>query len=174
MKKQQKEQPAAGPAFIGQASSDVQQLVERMKQTETGVVVGYRELSQLIGRDVTVHRHLVESARRILLRESNMVFRCVMNEGYKRLEDAQVVEVVNVDRRKRARRQMKLAVRELSTVDYDKLAPAQQNKHNVGMAMFGVMLQSSSAASMKKLQEKVANAGGKIDVEGTLKLVGWL
>lgn len=164
----------ADPAFIGQAQNDVQKLVERMKQTPCGEIAGYRELSQLIGRDVTVHRHLVDSARRILLRVDNMVFRCVMNEGYKRLEDAQVVDVVSVDRRKRARRQMKLAVRELSTVDYDKLPPPQQTKHNVGMAMFGVMLQASSASSMKKLQEKVANAGGKIDVDGTLKLVGWL
>jgi len=169
-----KKQPKKSETFVGEASIDVRQLVERMKNTACGEVVGYRELSQLIGRDVTVHRHLIESARRILLRDHNMVFRCVINEGYKRLEDAQVVDVVNVDRRKRARRQMKLAVRELSTVDYDKLPAQQQTKHNVGMAMFGVMLQSSSAASMKKLQEKVANAGGKIDVEGTLKLVGWL
>jgi hypothetical protein len=59
-----KKQPKKSETFVGEASIDVRQLVERMKNTACGEVVGYRELSQLIGRDVTVHRHLIESARR--------------------------------------------------------------------------------------------------------------
>ncbi len=160
--------------FIGEASSDVRLLVERMAKVGAGETASYRELTQLIGRDVTVHRHIVESARRILLRDHNMVFRAVINEGYRRLEDAQVVDVVNTDRRQRIRKQARYAVRELSSVNYDKLSQDKQLKHNTGMAMFGVLIQATDASSIKKLQERVTNAGGKIDVKGTLQLIGWL
>jgi hypothetical protein len=39
--------------------------------------------------------HLIDSARRTLLRAHNMVFRAVINEGYKRLDDAEVVRPVH-------------------------------------------------------------------------------
>lgn len=160
--------------FWGEASNDVQLLVERLQKVGVGETATYRELSQLVGRDVRIHRHLIDSARRILLRDHNLVFRSVVNEGYKRLDDAEVVDTVTTDRKKRIRRQAKYAVRELSSVKYDCLDKQRQINHNAGMAMFGVMIQATDKSSIKRLQEKVANAGGKIDVKGTLQLIGWI
>ena len=159
--------------FIGEAGNDVKTLVERMSKTPISETIGYRELTQLIGRDVTVHRHLIESARRILMREHNMVFRCVMNEGYKRLDDATVVSTVNNDRKKKIRSQARFAVRELSSVNYDSLDRQKQIQHNTGMAMFGVVIHSTDASAVKKLEKQIANSGGKLDVKGTLQLIGW-
>jgi hypothetical protein len=160
--------------FIGEASNDVRALVESMSKTPINETVGYHELTQLIGRDVTVHRHLIESARRILMRDHNIVFRCVMNEGYKRLDDATVVSTVNNDRKKKIRQQARFAVRELSSVNYENLDRQKQVQHNTGMAMFGVVIHSTDANSVKKLGNHIANSGGKLDVKGTLQLIGWL
>lgn len=160
--------------FIGEAGNDVRLVVEAMRKVSPGETVSYRELTQLIGRDVTVHRHICETARRILLREHNMVFRAVMNDGFRRLDDSQVVDVVNVDRKQRIRRQAAHAVRELGTVNYQRLDKDRQLRHNTGLAMFGTLIQATGRASLKRLQERVANAGGKIDAKGTLKLIGWL
>jgi hypothetical protein len=161
-------------AFSGEASIDVKALVDRMKSMAPGDVVPYRELTQLIGRDVTVFRYLTDSARRILMRDHNMVYRSVINTGFKRLDDAETINVVSDDRRNKIRRQSAVAVRELTTVDYAKVDQAHQTRHNMGMALFGSLFQATSQESVKKLTERVANAGGRIDATGTLKLVGWL
>lgn len=160
--------------FIGEASADVRLVVEHMKKVSPGDTVTYQELTRLIGRDVTVHRHICDSARRILLREHNAVFRAVMNEGFRRLEDSQVVDVVTVERKQRIRKQAASAIREISSVNYQRLDKDRQLRHNTGLAMFGALIQATGRASVKKLQERVANAGGKIDAKGTLKLIGWL
>lgn len=160
--------------FCGEASIDVQQLVNRMKQMAPEELVTYKELTQLIGRDVTVHRHLTDSARKILMRDHNMVFRSVINEGLKRLADCDVVDVVLDDRRKRIYRQAAVASRELTTVDYARLGSDKQTRHNTGMALFGALYQATSKTAVKRLQQRVANAGGAIDNSGILRLIGWL
>lgn len=160
--------------FIGEATSDALMLVDRLKKVSAGETASYRELSQLIGRDITVYRHIMESARRILLRDHNMVFRCVKNEGYRRLDDAQVVDVVSVDRKKRIRTQARHAISELSCVEYNRLDKDRQLRHNTGLAMFGTLLHATSKASVKKISEQITNGGGKIDAKGPLQLIGWI
>lgn len=160
--------------FIGEMGIDVREVVERMRTLKQGESVGYRELTQLIGRDVTVHRHICDSARRILMRDHNMVFRAVMNEGFKRLDDAEVVDVVTTGRRNKIRKQAAVAVRELTTVAYEALGDSHQKRHNTGLALFGALFHATSKASVRRLGERVANAGGRIDAKGTLKLIGWL
>lgn len=160
--------------FIGEASNDVKLLVEKMSKTSIGDTIQYDEMTQLVGRDIKKNRHLIESARRILMRHHSMVFRCVMNEGYKRLDDSTVVDTVNSDRKKRIRKQARFAVLELSAVDYDNLDRQKQIQHNSGMAMFGVVVHSTSLSAVKKIEQRVANSGGKLSVKGTLQLIGWL
>jgi hypothetical protein len=161
-------------AFIGEASVDTRFLVEAMRKVKPGELITYETLSQACGRDVREKRHLTDSARRILLRDHSMVFRCIANEGFIRLEDEKIVDVVNIDRRERMRRQAAYAIKELGCVEYDKLPKTHQLSHNTGVALFGSLYQATSQQSVKKLQERVANAGGEIDLTGTLKLIGWL
>lgn len=160
--------------FQGEASVDTRFLVEAMRKVKPGDLITYVELTQACGRDVREKRHLTDSARRILLRDHNMVFRCVANEGFIRLEDAKIVDVVNNDRRERIRRQARVAIKELACVEHHNLENARQIEHNTGMALFGALYQATSKLSVKRLHERVVNAGGQIDTAGTLKLIGWL
>lgn len=161
-------------AFLGEASVDTRFVADAMKKTQPGETISYETLNAACGRDVRAARHLIESARRILLRDHSMVFRCVPNEGYIRLEDEKIVEVANTDRREKMRRQAAAAIKELGCVKYDSISETHKASHNTGMALFGSLYQATSKQSVKKLHERVANAGGQIDVTGTLKLIGWL
>jgi hypothetical protein len=162
------------PPFLGEASVDTRFLVEAMRKVAPGEIITYEALNDACGRDVREKTHLTTSARRILMRDHSMVFRCVPNEGFMRLEDQKIVEVVNVDRRERMRRQASMAIQELGCVEYDKLPSPDQLAHNTGIALFGSLYQATSKRSAQKLQQRVVNAGGEIDMTGTLKLIGWM
>jgi hypothetical protein len=157
---------------IGQASAEVLELVAMLAKTHVGEMVTYRHMTRTIGVDVVVRRHLLASARRILMREHNMVFGCVMNEGLKLLDCVEVVDITPEERRKRIHQQAKLGIRELATVKYEALPPEKQAAQNVGLALLGALHTGSNRATVKKLEHKVAN--GKLpDSLDVLKVIGW-
>jgi hypothetical protein len=161
-------------AFLGEASVNTRFLVEAMRKVEVGETITYETLNNACGRDVREKRHLTDSARNILLRDFSMVFRPVVTVGFKRLSDVEVVDVANIERRERMRKQAAKAIKELGCVEYENLPQPSQLSHNTGMALFGALYQATSKQSVKKLRERVANSGGEIDLAGTLKLIGWL
>ena len=160
--------------FITGVGVDTGFLVELMRKASPGEIVTYAAMNAACGRDVQGNRHLIDSARRILRREHSMVFRAVDNEGYRRLADDAIVDTVNADRRNRMRRQAAVAVQELSCAKYDDLDRDKQVKHNTGLALFGSLYQATSRQSVARLHQRVVNAGGSIDLSGTLKMIGWL
>lgn len=160
--------------FLGEASVDTRALVEVMRQVKPGEMISYGQLNDACGRDVQDRRHITDSARRILERDYSMVFRCIKNEGFIRLTNEKIVDVATTDRREKMRRQAGKAIKELACVAYEELLQPKQIEHNTNMALFGSMYQATSKQSVKKLQERVANAGGEIDLKGTLKLIGWM
>ena len=157
---------------IGQASAEVMELVAMLVQTPVGGVVTYRDMTRQIGVDVVARRHLLASARRILMREHRMVFGCVMNEGLKLLDCVEVVDIAPLERRKRIHQQAKLGIRELTTVKYDELPPDKQAAQNVGLALLGALHAGSDRAAVKKLEHKVANGKLPNSLE-VLKVIGW-
>ena len=159
--------------IVTQAGIDARELAARLQKSKVGELVEYRELTTLIGRDVTVHRHLLDSARRICMRDHNMVFRSVLCKGVRRLDNAETIDVVSVDRRKRIRSQSKKAICELSTVQYDQLERSHQISHNAGLAMFGAIHQSTETTHLRDLEAQVSN-NLIPDMRGTLQLVGWI
>jgi len=42
------------------------------------------------------------------------------------------------------------------------------------LALFGSLYQATSRQSVARLHQRVVNAGGSIDLSGTLKMIGWL
>ena len=157
--------------IIGQTSLEVLELVEYLKAAKVDVLITYRQMSKTIGADVVVRRHILESARRILMREHRMVFGVVMSEGLRLLDAVEVVEMEPENRRKRIRTQAKLGIRSLTTVDYDKLPEDKKVQQNVGMAMLGGLHIATDRSSVKKLEKKVSQ--GNPDSGGLLKVIGW-
>jgi hypothetical protein len=157
---------------VGQTSVEVNELVEILAAVPVGETIAYRDMSRKLGIDVIVCRHILESARRIAMREHKAVFATQTSFGLRRLSDVETVTICPESRRKKIRQQAKNNLRELSTVDYQKLPQEKQISHNVGLAFAGAVYVSTERASVKKLEHKIAN-GEMPDVDGTLKLIGW-
>lgn len=160
--------------FIGESSAETRWVVALMKGIKPGQSVSYDDITKAIGRDAQKRRGILDSARRVLMRDHNIVFRCVPNEGFVRLDDSKIVDVVTTDRRSRMRSQSRMAIKELGCANYEALDDGKRVEHNTGMAMFGALYQATSTASVKRLHQRVVNAGGSIDISGTLRLIGWL
>lgn len=159
--------------IIGRSSIDAKALADALRQVAIGETVEYKALTQAIGRDVTVHRHLLESARRTVMRDDNMVFGTVLNVGLKRMDDVETIAYVNQHRRKRIRSQAKKAIRELSTVKYAELPRESQVSHNAGLALFGALHSGTENKHLAGLEAQVSN--NKLpDTSGILALAGWI
>jgi len=157
---------------IGQTSVEVQELVKMMADTKIGDVLSYKAMTKAVGRDVQRRRSMLDSARRIAMRDHRCVFAAVVNDGLRRLDDVETVEICTDVRRKRIRTQARNGLRELTTVQYEALPESKRMSHHVGIAILGGLYAGSSRSEMKRLAHKVEN--DRIpDAEGVLKMVGW-
>ena len=78
------------PQFV--ASIDVKTLCKAFAESHVGQIFTYKDLSQLIERDVqTEARNILTSARKITQRELGYVFGTIHGEGLKRLSDIEIV-----------------------------------------------------------------------------------
>lgn len=157
---------------VGQTSVEVQELVDLLAACAVGEVLLYTTLTKAIGRDVQVHRHLLDSARRIAMRDHRLVFAAVAAVGVRRLSDVETVEICTEVRRKRIRTQARNGMRELSTVKYEALDRPKQIAHNLGLALFGGLYVGASRATAKKLARQVEN-GEQPKAGDLLRLIGW-
>ena len=104
---------------------DTIQFRDRLRRLAVGEQVAYRELSQLVGRDVQEHRtwqHLF-SARRYLRRRERMVFIAIPNTAIKRLNDEEIGTDQMHYRRGKARIQTRLLLEEAACADMDRMTP---------------------------------------------------
>ena len=79
---------------IPELSIDSKMLYDRLIKAEVGAVIPYRELTEVISRDVQgPARGNMNTARHRALRHNGMVFEAVWKVGLKRLNDTEVVAV---------------------------------------------------------------------------------
>lgn len=156
------------------ASIDAKALADRLAKVPAGEMVGYDELKQIAGCSVQVGRGhgLLTTARRIALRENRAVFRCVHNEGLRRLTDEEVTKVAPDEMRRVTRRKANRTVKELVAVEYDALPADAKIRHNVGLSMAGALTHASSHHTEKRLADACEKASAHLPVSETLALFG--
>ena len=164
---------SAAKPVIGQRAIETAVLVKELRAVQVGATITYRALSMACGVDVLARRHLLDSARRIAMREHRVVFSAEISTGLRRLSDVETVTLMPELRRSRIRSQAKMGIREIATVDYGKLPADKQLAHNVGLAVLGALHMASDRATVRQIEHQVAN--GKLpEMDGTLKLIGWV
>lgn len=85
-------------------------LVALLKEVPKGETISLRSISHAIGRDITMCRHYLYSAMKVLERDHSVAFATVRGKGYRRLEPAEAVKVGQTARahiRSTARRGMR-------------------------------------------------------------------
>lgn len=158
---------------VGQSAVETGELVKLLMRVSVGETVTYTSLSKAVGVDVQARRHLLDSARRIAMRDHNAVFAAEVSVGLRRLSDVETVTLIPESRRRRIHSQAKRGIREVATVDYARLPADKQVAHNVGMAVLGALHMGSDRTAVRRIAHQVEN--GKLPaMDGTLKLVGWL
>ena len=137
-------------------STETRQCKERLKQAEIGETVTYKELSDLIGRDIQEYRNPLSSARHALIRDHGIDFCCITGVGVRRLSDKEVVLSADYARkkiRKTSNREMK---RLMNCVENFEALPVDlQKKHNSEISAFLAMRHFTKESSLRKIQDKI-------------------
>lgn len=147
---------------------DTQTVIDRLEKTAPGELVTYKELSELIGRDIADGaRHVLQSAKRALQKHRQMVFAAVTKQGVRRLDDAGIVDT-GTAAVKRIGRAARHAGVTLACADFDKLDDGRRVKHNAVLSYFGVVEAISKKGAIAKIETRVAKTQQRLPLMKTL------
>ena len=153
-------------------SADTKVLESVLAEAEVGQLITYEEMSKAIGRDVREFAlPSLRSARQGLLKTHRMVFGVEWNGGYRRLDDSQIVDTTESDR-KRMKRLANRSIAKLSVVAFESLPADKQRQHTVASAQMGAIAMFSGKNATKKITEKVNEGKKTLAIGETLKMFG--
>lgn len=154
---------------IQEISLDAQLIRDRLQNASVGDIITYDELSGLIGRDVRAKAMgAINTARKHAMKNKNMVFRAVANEGLQRMSDSEIVSSVDGDL-KRVRRTVRRSSTKITRVDFGKLSKEEQVDHNAKLSMLGVLAQFASKPALTTIRSKVSDASTILPIGKTLE-----
>lgn len=159
----------AHPNFT--ASSDAKVLAHVLRNTATGQIAAYSQLTAAIARDVQSDardvqsdaRSVLETARQIVQREDKMIFDAVRGMGLKRLNDEEIVGLGDRTR-DHVRRSARRVVKKMVCVDYNNLSAEKQVQHNTALSMFGLFAEIATDKSARRLGEAVKDARSDLPI----------
>src|SRR5262245_5379089 len=156
--------------LIPETSADTEALAACLRTVPVQGTISYMLLSKQIGRDVQSEaRHLLATARRILLREDQVVFGAVRDVGLKRLGDRELVlsggAFLSHINRTAAR-----GVRTLTCVqDFAQLPLTDQVKQNTALSLLAVFYEVSKAKGVRRIENAVTVMQKQLPFADTLK-----
>lgn len=142
-----------------EASVESRLMADRLSKAKMGETVTYAELSELIGQDVRMQRNKsrLNTALRTVLNDHRYVFGVVVNEGYKRLADAELSKVGNASLRK-MRREAHRAKKKLGCVDLSKLTQTESVQWNLSATMVSFAEEVLAPRSFKAIENAVSKS----------------
>lgn len=153
-------------------SADTKIIESVLAAASVGQLVTYEEISKAIGRDVRQHAlPSLRSARHGLLKSNRIVFGVETNVGLLRLDDSQIVDSTEADR-KRLKRAANRSIAKLSVVDFDKLSPEKKKEHTVASAQMGAIAMFSASQAKKKIASNVNDGKATLAIGETLSMFG--
>lgn len=153
---------------IFEQSVDTRLALGLLKQCEPGATVTYEALEQHLGRPLPSIRSAINSARRAALADDGMVFETVRRVGLLRIEGARVIDAAqsNIET---ARRAAGRGLRKLSTVDRDKLKPAERIGLDTKATVLALMKAAGKDASQRKIEKAVTTTAQQLPLGKTLE-----
>ena len=148
---------------------EVRKMFEKLDETLVGDVVTYKELSEIIGKDVTKHRHMLDKARAFAL-ERQKVFGVVRGVGLRRLTD---IETVQTGQRTMhsVRGAVHRGMNRITKVDFNELPKDVKQQHNVYYSVFGAISALTHKKKLDKVHERVAKAETSLKLKELLESV---
>ncbi len=155
---------------------DTQLLVDRLKEVPPGGTISYEELAEAVSYPVEQMRapnrgyRFLLSARYIARRDNNQVFRPVINEGLRRLTDAEIANKIPDEFRRTVRRKANRSGKEMVVANYDALTNEEKIKHSVGLSIIGAIAQATAPTKIKKIEKACAQTLQQLSLQQTLDL----
>lgn len=161
-----------GVIMIHEKSADTQLIESVLAEAKVGDVITYEQLSKVIGRDVRQFAlSSLSSARRGIFNSKRYVFGVEKNVGLKRLNDNEIVDSTEYDRKK-LRRAAKRTLNKLGVVDFDNLTPDKKRQHIVASAQMGAVEMFAGKNATKKIEAKVNETSRVLPIGETLRMFG--
>lgn len=154
---------------IAEASPESRLLFAFLIKAKVNEIFTYDQLSKVIGRDIRKHRGAIYTAKRMALREHNMVFNAVRKVGIKRLASDGMSEAgmgaIESIRRKSVR-----TGRMLSCANVEELTNGARIRHNTVASIVGVLALVTKPSAVKRLEATVEKKQSEIPTAETMKL----
>lgn len=152
-----------------QTSIETRLLYDRLRKLEVEEVVTYEELSEVIGLDIQKEAWAaLSSARRMILRDDNIVCDPVRGFGIKRLSDKEA-NATGSHTLLRVRRMTDRGVKKVLAADYDNLDDEDKTRRNATLSAFAVVKLMAKAKSLDRIA--AANTtSGELPIARTLEL----
>ena len=156
---------------IRERAPETRWLIDRLKKASVGELVTYQDLNKITNSDTqNSGRHYVMSAIRYLLKNENMNFECVINEGYKRTDDAGTLYSTE-SHVKRIKNHTKKARVKLSLVDPKKLTDDQQRDYIRTYAQTGMLFVVTSRKTENKILKQYNQSNMLEPMKGYIALI---
>lgn len=151
-------------------SLETTQIEKELRKAEIGETISYKQLSEVLGRDVRQWcRNNLQSARRILSSEG-YEFGVVLNVGLKRLAPNEVVDT-NAVFTEKIRRTTKRGLKRLSHVVLDDLDDEHRTRLNAQAAHLQFLSHVAKPNAAKAI-EKASTPSDRPNIGQTMKLFG--
>lgn len=153
---------------IGLVKTDTKLLYDLLAETKEGEIVPYSKMLEItFSSNVNKIRSSITSALKILQKEKEYVFQCVIGEGYKRLTDT---EIANTGKKnlKKIRKTASRSNKVLACVKFNNLSNEDKIKHNAHSSIFGVIEFAASPTKIKQIENKVKEINNTLSLEETL------
>lgn len=136
-----------------QMSSNSRFVLQRLRTAAIGETVEYSDLADAAGISIGELHTPIATARRILLREENMVFGVIPTVGLKRLSDQEIVGT-SVAVAQKVRRAARRGVKVLHAVqDFSALSQADQMRHSASVSIFAAVAEMTTERSVTKIEK---------------------
>ena len=143
-------------------SAETTLIAQRLADVEPGRIVTYAELSALVVADVRGSaRHSLTSARRIVQRDHRAVFESVRGVGIRRLTDTEIATQCGRETIRAMHRKAGRGLKRIACANTDGLDREAVTRMNADASLIGVMRHVTKAGSLKRIESRVAEKGGK-------------
>lgn len=153
---------------IQDASAETIDLIRVLRDAKIGELIGYDQLDRIVLGDVRHERyHCLCTARKILLRESGMVFAVVRGKGIQRANDEQILGDAGA-RVSKIHKTAKVGMKVLSCADFDKLNQDQKLKHYATASVLGALAYATQNKQVRQIENRVAKSTKQLAIGETL------
>lgn len=158
---------------VNEISIYSQDLIRFLADKKVGEIILYEELSNIINFNVTEPkgRGYLETAKKRLLKDENIVFDTIRGEGIKRLSDEEIAKTTGKGYLKSVRAKGRKAYQKNKVVNYNALSDSAKIDHQCTMTILSLMNHVTDRKSIKKIEDKVKETNLEIDQKETLKML---